>query len=295
MKLASFDIEIAKDLAEDIDKWKDFAPLGIICAAVAFSDSEEVKYWDDYPQLSKEKCIKLVHDLQGLVKDGYSLLTWNGTGFDFHVLAQESGLFEECGELALNHIDMMLIVTFERGHYLKLQKALKGAGLEGKLKTVTLSDGTQLTDMEGSKAPRLWAEGEYEAVRAYLKEDVIQPLKLAADIRATSSIGWTSNRGKPQALTVEKLRTVLECFEIPEPDVSWMTDPPSREQFVSWIPNYKARIPVEAIKGAANQNTFQSSNAYNTHSQRQGQELKTTTVNLHPKGFIARLIKVLFG
>lgn len=243
MKLVSFDIEIAKDLPEDFDKWEDFAPLGITCAAVAFSDREEVKCWSGFPRFSKEQCVELVHDLQALVKEGYSLLTWNGTGFDFHVLAQESGLFEACGELALNHIDMMLLVTFSKGWYLSLQKALTGANLEGKLKSVTLSDGTKLPDMDGSKAPRLWAAGENKAVLEYLKKDVTQSLKLAGVIQRTGSIRWTSTKGKPQVATVKRLRTVLGCFEIPEPDVSWMTNPPTREQFVSWIPNYKARLP----------------------------------------------------
>ncbi len=242
MKLASFDIEIAKDLPENFDKWEDFAPLGITCAAVALSDSEEIQCWSGIPQLNKEECIALVRDLQKLVQRGYSLLAWNGAGFDFHVLAQESGLFEECGELALNHIDMMLLVTFQKGWYLSLQKALMGAGLEGKLKSVTLSDGTELQDMHGAKAPRLWAEGEQKAVLEYLKKDVAQPLKLADDIQRTGSIRWTSNNGKPQRVKVNKLRTVLECFEIPEPDVSWMTSPPTREQFVSWIPDYMTRV-----------------------------------------------------
>ncbi|MDR4509651.1 MAG: ribonuclease H-like domain-containing protein [Candidatus Brocadiaceae bacterium] len=242
MKLASFDIEIAKDLPGNFDTWEYFAPLGITCAAVALSDRDEVKYWSGFPQLSMDQCVELVHDLQSLVNEGYSLLAWNGTGFDFHVLAQESKLYRECGALALNHIDMMLLVTFEKGWYLSLQKALTGAGLEGKLKSVTLSDGVEIPDMDGSKAPRLWAAGEQKAVLEYLRQDVVQPLRLAEDIQRTGSIRWTSNNGKPQFARVERLRTVLECFEIPEPDVSWMTNPPTREQFVSWIPNYKALI-----------------------------------------------------
>jgi hypothetical protein len=242
VKLASFDIEIAKDLPDNFDRWEDYAPLGITCAAVALSDSEEVICWSGFPQMNRGACVKLVRDLQSFVEEGYTILAWNGAGFDFHVLAQESGLFEECGELALNHIDLMLLVTFEKGWFLSLQKALTGAGLEGKLTSVTLSDGTELHDMEGSKAPRLWAAGEQQAVLEYLKNDVIQPLKLAEFIERTGSIRWTSNHGKTHAVAVERLRTVLECFEIPKPDVSWMTNPPTREQFVSWIPNYQTLI-----------------------------------------------------
>ncbi len=240
MKLASFDIEIAKDLS-DFEKWHDFAPLGITCAAVALSDSDEVKFWHNGSQLDKNQCVDLVHDLQKLVKDGYHIITWNGAGFDFQVLAQESGLFKECGKLALHHIDMMLLVTFQKGWFLSLQKALEGACLTGKLKKVVLSDGSEIDDMDGSKAPRLWADGEHTAVLEYLREDVVQPLRLAQDILRCGFIRWVSERGNLMEVRT-KLVNVLKCFKIPEPDVSWMSDPPKREDFVSWIPNYGKNI-----------------------------------------------------
>ena len=242
IKFASFDIEIAKELEDDVDNWQELAPLGITCAAVALSDTKKVTYWHSAPQMSKKYCVQLVHDLQAIVDEGYSIITWNGTGFDFHVLAQESGLFEECGQLALNHLDMMLWVTFTKGWYLALQTALKGAGLEGKLKEVTLSNGTKLDDMSGAKAPKLWAAGEHNAVLAYLKEDVLQPLKLAESIQQTGYIKWRSGKGNAQSVRVGNMRNVLECFGIAEPDTSWMTNPPTRDQFVSWIPDYKNKI-----------------------------------------------------
>jgi hypothetical protein len=150
-------------------------------------------------------------------------------------------MVEECGELALNHIDMMLLVTFAKGWYLGLQKALEGPGLAGKLKTVELKDGTQIVDMAGAKAPQMWAAGEYDAVLAYLEQDVLQPLELAGDIAKTGSIRWLSNNGRPQTVNTD-LKTVIECFSIPEPDTSWMSDPPTRDQFVSWIPDFKSKI-----------------------------------------------------
>ena len=65
----------------------------------------------------------------------------------------------------------MLLVTFQKGYYLGLDKALHGAGLSGKLKKVALSDGTILMEMDGAMAPALWARGEYEAVLTYLRQD----------------------------------------------------------------------------------------------------------------------------
>lgn len=177
----------------------------------------------------------MVAALQELVRDGYTLLTWNGSSFDFAVLAEESGMYKECAELNTRHIDMMMIVTFTKGYFLGLQKALVGAGLSGKLKHVTLKDGTPLTDMNGALAPKLWAQGEYDAVLAYLRDDVVQPLRLAEIIEQVKMIKWLSNAGKPQCVLVPKLLTVEECFSIPEPDTSWMKLPPKRRQFIEWM------------------------------------------------------------
>jgi hypothetical protein len=240
MKLASFDLEISKEIT-NFERWKDHAPLGISCAAVAFSDNEEIQIWENSKNLDKEQCCNIVYCLLEIVKQGYSILTWNGTGFDFQVLAQASGLKNECGELALNHIDMMLLVTFQKGWLLSLEKALNGACLSGKLKNVTLKDGTILKYMDGSKVPSLWKNGEKDAVLAYLREDVAQPIKLAKDILRCGYIRWITERGNLMEVKTD-LKIVKQCFRIREPDTSWMSSPPKREDFVSWIPNYKKKL-----------------------------------------------------
>lgn len=219
-----------------------YFPLGISCAAIALSDTAHVKFWQRAPQLTREECRAIVYELQQLVRSGYKIVTWNGCGFDFKVLAVESGLFNECGEMAINHIDLMLMVTFNKGWYLGLQKALKGAGLEGKRKVVTLSNGTEITDMDGAQVPKLWAAGEYKAVLSYLSDDVIQTVKLAQVIQIKKAIRWTSNNGIPWIIPVDKLLNVRECFSLPEPDVSWMNNPPTRQQFIEWILNTQVKV-----------------------------------------------------
>ena len=235
MKLASFDIEIASVVPETVPDWSQVKGLGISCAAIALSDADEAQVWEGKPRFAKQESVDLVERLKELHDQGYMLITWNGCSFDFRVLAEESGLIQQCGQLALNHVDLMLMVTFTKGWYLSLQAALEGAGLSGKLRTVQLSDGKEIHDMDGSKAPALWAAGEYEAVLAYLKEDVIQLLKLAQSVERRGHISWTSRTGNPQKIRVSKLLTVTECVDIPEPDTSWMSDPPTREQFTDWI------------------------------------------------------------
>jgi hypothetical protein len=235
MKLASFDLEIAAVVPPDVKDWAELPDLGISCAAVAFSDRDDVRFWSAEPRLSATGAADLVRDLQAIVGEGYRLVTWNGCAFDFRILAQESGLVADAGRLALDHVDLMLMVTFSQGHYLGLHKALLGAGLTGKLKQVRLSDGNVLEDMDGSKAPLLWAQGEHDAVLAYLEQDVVQQLALAGVVAQRRAIQWTSNRGAAQVARFSGLLSVQECFALPEPDTSWMSDPPTRQQFVDWM------------------------------------------------------------
>ena len=234
-RLASFDIEIASILPEGLRDWAQHPDLGISCAAVAFEDREEVKIWSGYPRLDSAACRRMAEELVELHDSGYRFVTWNGCGFDFRIVAQESGLQKQMALLAMDHIDLMLMVTFARGHYLALQKALEGAGMAGKLKRVQLSDGRWIEDMEGSQAPVLWGQGEQEAVLAYLEQDVRQQLALAKLVLERGEIRWTSRTGNPQAVAFDQLLTVRECFSLPEPDTSWMRDPPARDQFTAWM------------------------------------------------------------
>jgi len=233
-KYAAFDLEIAKELPEGTTDWREYSPLGISCAALAFSDNDGLHVWKGIPQMSEEKCQLMVDDLLEYSKE-YTLVTWNGCKFDFPVMAEESGMLGTCTELARNHIDLMMIVTFTKGWYLGLDAALKGQGLESKLKSVTLNDGSILNNMSGALAPKLWADGEYDAVLSYLEVDVVPLAKLAAILDMTKALRWTSQSGRPQTCYMNKLYTVDECFSIPKPDTSWMTDPPKREDFVDWM------------------------------------------------------------
>ena len=148
MKLISFDIEISKIISDFSGDLFAHAPLGISCAAVA---SEEVKFWQGVPQMTKEECQQMVHDLMAYKAAGYTIVSWNGCGFDFRLLAEESGLLEECGELAIDHVDLMLLVTFNKGWYLGLDKALNGAGIGGKVHDVMLKNGDVLHEMNVSE------------------------------------------------------------------------------------------------------------------------------------------------
>jgi hypothetical protein len=239
-KLASFDLETAKIGSFDEMDWKNPSSLGITCVAIMLNDQIDPLSWHGIPQLSQRECQEIVRKLEQVTRDGYKIVTWNGCKFDFQVLAQESGLVADCARLARDHVDLMLMVTFHKGWLLSFQKALEGAGLKGKLKKVTLTTGKVIYNMDGAMAPQLWAQGEHQAVMDYLLEDVKQLLELASVIEKRRGIHWISSSGKPQTVEVERLMTVKECLLIHEPDVSWMSNPPQRGDFVGWAQPYWA-------------------------------------------------------
>ena len=167
----------------------------------------------------------LVKYLQEQVEQGGTILTWNGLGFDFDILAEESGMLVECSELALNHIDMMFHVFCMKGYPLGLDKAAKGMGLTGKTPGMT-----------GDMAPRLWQEGEHLKVLEYLQQDVQTLIDLWAVVDGLRKLTWISNKGYPQRLPLPKgWLTVEQALKLPLPDTSWMSNPWPRSKFSGWL------------------------------------------------------------
>jgi hypothetical protein len=232
MKLLSYDIEIFNDLVEG----EEVDYHAIIPSVAAFCTNEnDVQYFYDKPYMTKETACRMINAMIAYYKQGFIPFAWNGTSFDLRVLAYYSGMIEECAKLALFGIDGMLLVTFNRGHYLGLDTALIGAGLETKTHHVKLNDGSEILDMSGAKAPEMWRSGEYDAVMMYLRGDVVQPLKLAEIIENKKKICWSSKSGKPMSVATD-MELVKNLFKLPEPDTSWMDKTPTRKQFVDWMP-----------------------------------------------------------
>jgi len=196
-KYLAFDLEIAKIIPEDETDWKIHRPLGITCAA-ASSDKELWNWWANFNgmfthKLTKEQSQILVSQLVELTnKEDFTLLTWNGLGFDFDILAEESGMYEECIELALNHIDMMFHFFCSKGFPLGLDAASKGMGLPGKPE-----------GMDGAKAPELWPIDPHK-VMAYCSLDVKNTLDVAKAVEAGGKLNWTARSGRPNSWNCDR-------------------------------------------------------------------------------------------
>jgi RNase_H superfamily len=232
-KYMAFDIETAAIIPGDNSNWRHHRPLGICCAAALHMDSQQAKVWHGKhpdgthaPRMSKAEVQSMVLELLALVvNDGFTLLTWNGAGFDFDILCEESGCTAECRQLAWDHVDMMFHVFCDRGFPVGLDKAAQA------LKVARKTAG-----MSGGLAPRHWADGRYQDVIDYVSQDVLVTLQLATKCEELRQFHWITSRGKPSSFGLRNgWLTVREAAGLPEPDTSWMDDPIPRSNFTHWM------------------------------------------------------------
>lgn len=227
----AFDIEIVNPIPPGARDWKAHRPLGISCAAT-LSNTGELIHWyrrkaegEPADRMEPEDLLELIDYLEDALSSGIRLFTWNGLGFDFDILAEESGRFEVCRSLALNHVDMMFHIFCLKGYALSLDRAAAGMGLPGKKPGMT-----------GSMAPILWSQGQRDEVLEYVAQDVRVVLSLAHAVEIESGLRWTSRGGRPQFLPLKTgWLTAKEALDLPLPDTSWMQNPWPRSKFTSWL------------------------------------------------------------
>jgi len=202
-----------------------------ITVAATLTHEGVLDLWHDQDQagkatgrmLGRDRAQELVRVLQRHAAQGVVPVTWNGSGFDFRVLAKASGLTAECAELAWQHVDMMFWLHCQKGFSVGLDRAARTVGM-GKL------DG-----LSGADAPRLWAAGDYDRVMAYVSQDVRMLGAVYEGAVQAGALRWINTRGY-ESRAEGKLCTVREAYRLPMPDTSWMRRPPwSRERFVGWM------------------------------------------------------------
>lgn len=244
MQIVAFDLEIAKELPDDGGDWSRHMPLGISCAATLDSDGN-LRLWhgsalqadfmrDGYPpQMSPVECRKLAQFLVEMQAEGYTVVTFNGLGFDFPVLAMECGdliSFENLRDLAIDHIDMGFSMLCEKGFMVGLDTAAKGMKLTGKTE-----------GMHGALAPVMWKQGRkaQEQVLEYVAQDVQTTLEVFRAVEKRKALRWKSRSGRINlwGLASGRFTTVREALALPEPDTSWMDKPWQRSKFAGWTEN----------------------------------------------------------
>lgn len=237
---ATFDLETAKVLPAETDP-RAHLPLGIAVAAVRLPDGK-VRFWHGgsptasqkgpnqlgfstapAPRMSADECRTLVRDLEAIVASGTTLVTWNGAGFDFLVLAEESGLWEPCAALARSHVDLMFHFFCAQGYAVSLEAVGRPLGL------------AKAANLTGAEAPAAWQRGEHDRVKRYLAGDVEMTAAVHGAAARNRGLAWVTQRGATRRWSAPRLLTVAEALALPLPDTSWMDAPRRRDDFVGWM------------------------------------------------------------
>ena len=232
-RYAAFDIETAALSVEGQD-WRHARPLGITCAAIALCDTEMPETYHGgaliapTPRMTQSEAAALVDRLIALTAAGYDIVAWNGAGFDFDVLAEESGRHADCVALATAHIDPMFHVLCAKGFPVGLDAVARGMGIAGKPE-----------GMSGGLAPAMWRDGRIADVLTYVAQDARVTLALIQSCEAAGALRWISQRGKLNILPLphDGFCTVAQAREMPLPDTSWMSGAPmlTREGVLEWM------------------------------------------------------------
>lgn len=228
----ALDIETVKLVPLDSPDWRLHRPLRISCAATLATGQGAIRVWHggrnyDRPKnrMNRDELCKLVRYLEGMVENGFTIVTWNGLGFDFDVLAEESDLVEVCRHLARSHVDMMFHAFCQLGHGISLNAAAEGMGLNGKTGGMT-----------GLDAPVLWAERRRSQVLRYVARDAQLTLALAERSESEHRLRWVTRNGRMRQMVLPKgCLSVGQALKLPEPITFWMTAPWSRQKFTAWL------------------------------------------------------------
>jgi len=231
-KFLAFDLETAKVQPRHIRDWKQHRPLGISCAATYCDESNAPVLWYGQnrrtrpaPQMTAVEARLLVKYLTQHVTMGYTIVTWNGIGFDFDILAEESGMYGQCKSLALGHVDMMFHMLCYLGFGVSLNAAARGMRLTRSCATRT-----------GSRIPRLWAKGKFEEVFSHVAHDVRTTIALATTCCERGYVRWITRWGTGRMLRLPNgWQTVGNAQAVPEPvqfrdNVRW-----SRNRLTAWL------------------------------------------------------------
>jgi hypothetical protein len=175
--------------------------------------------------MSQNEACNLVYYLAARASEGYTILTWNGVGFDFDILAEESGMLPECRKLAIDHTDMMFHVLCQLGFGVSLASAARAMGIEAK------NDG-----ISGAVVPKLWAEGRRTRVLEYVGRDAKTTLQLATMCEERKCLIWKTVTGRRRNMPLRRgWLSVRNVRRLPKPRNAWMYKYWSRAKWTAWL------------------------------------------------------------
>ena len=228
-KFLAIDIETASQFKSGED-WRKHLPLGIACVTAYASDLPEPIVWVGKNENGYSNHMSMV-EVQEMVRDlkylsgTYTLVTWNGTGFDWPMIAYESAEVDACRELTRNHIDMMFHLLCVKGYPVGLATILDGMQLESKAE-----------GMDGSKAVDMWQAGYRDDVIEYCIKDSQVTTLLAEVGNYCGTLQWLSRRGNMQFMDLSQgWLSVKDALHLPYPNTTYMNNPLTRWEIAEWL------------------------------------------------------------
>lgn len=251
-----FDLEIAYPFPED--GWDKASPLGISCASAYGSYPDDARVFTpnrkDGRYADMMTSAEVCDMIDELILMNKMIVTWNGLGFDFLLMAIEcvdEDYRRKVANIALNSIDPFFNMVCDLGYGIGLSKMAAALDVQGKLE-----------GMHGSLAPYVWTgisgapedlsslgvvPGTLEAQELcieYVKQDAKATYDIYDALLAKGYVYWTTSKGsrsrypwKPKT-NIDRLLTVLEANSTPKPNTSWMDSPRTRSEYIGWALHY---------------------------------------------------------
>lgn len=225
----AFDLEIT-NLLTDFASWRQNRPLGI--SVVGFAHKGGTYTVEQAPKaFDKELALEAVSALYENWKQGVTLVSFNGLAFDLVVLAEASGMYDECRAMALSggHVDLMLNAYMHLGWPIGLNTAcMETCGIQKSGFT------------SGAEAPQAWHDGRHAEVIEYCKNDAEITLSLYNALLGGAPLKWKtrSGMGKLRILRANRgwnptwsVQRMLKDKE-PPPLASFMDKPTTLKSFL---------------------------------------------------------------
>ena len=234
----AFDLEIVKELPDGGD-WEPYRPFGISIISTC-TDSWDFRTWPLVPEeyrypleLSEEQTLFAVRYLQQAVAKGYKIITINGLGFDFRVLAEHlpnlPQIQKQIAELACSehHIDIGFAMVCELGFMCGMQAMCDGFNLPGKSEGVT-----------GKLIPAMWKStlADQEKCLEYCRNDVAMTSLVYQSILHHKRLIYKTKTGIIKSWMPTNLHRldVASMQKLPEVDKPFWP----RSKFTDWLGLY---------------------------------------------------------
>jgi len=214
---------------------------GIACICVKPEDITGKIFCDRSGPMQREKIIEALAAMKRLIKRGYWIVTWNGLGFDYRILAEAAQgndltVVEVC-RMAIQQIDIMYNFQCVAGFPASLENVSKAMGFNGKhIKDDTIG--------------RLWhgSSVDQDQVIEYVERDVMATFEIYdAIMKRRGKIVWKNRKGTKSArylpmIMVDnqpvRLMNAVESVTLPYPNLDWWwddKDKPDKLENIAWF------------------------------------------------------------